>query len=356
MPGPDRNAPPADKELDNDMYMDMPMGEEEDDANRALGRVISRGLHFSVPFSFKLSKDKSSALLPLEFNALTTITSISLSADNSSSKKHIIELCHGAKHSEFKTVIARLLPGVIETVVPGLSLSAHTERAKLNLLYGEGPVDVTGTIEMDLSKDREVREYMAENDMMSMSDDEHGDLGAHKYDSGDNDDRAAVRAQIKRKLIENACEEPKRKVEPTVTFSDVTKASSTPKEEKPASKSKSSAERTFREVRGVKICDVKEGSGPALTQGKKASVTYVLRLGNETGKIIDQTTDNRKFKFRLGEGSVISGWEIGASGMKVGGKRILIIPPHLAYGKKGSPPEIPPNSTLYFELQLHNIN
>lgn len=355
MPGPDRHAPPADKELDNDMFMDMFMGEEEDDANRAISRVITRGLHFSVPFSFKLSKDNSSAFLPLEFNALTTITSISLSADNTSSKKHIIELCHGAKHSEFKTVIARLLPGVIETATPNLSLSAHTERAKLNLLYGEGPVDITGTIEMDLSKDREVREYMAENDMMDALGDGHAGCCAHN-DDGDDDDRDAIRSQIKQKLMENAQHEPKRKSELAVTFSEAGKSSGVAKEEKSVTKPKGSAERTFREVRGVKICDVKEGSGPALTQGKKASVTYVLRLGSETGKIIDQTTDNRKFKFRLGEGSVISGWEIGASGMKVGGKRILIIPPHLAYGKKGSPPEIPPNSTLYFELQLHNIN
>lgn len=138
----------------------------------------------------------------MEFNALTTITSISLSADNSSSKKHIIELCHGAKHSEFKTVIARLLPGVTETILPGLSLSAHTERAKLNLLYGEGSVDITGTIEMDLSKDREIREYMAENDMLSTLDD-HRECNAHKCDDGD-DDKAAVRAQIKQKLVENA--------------------------------------------------------------------------------------------------------------------------------------------------------
>lgn len=354
MPGHNRNAPPADKELDDDMHMDMFMGEDEDGADRALGRVISRGLHFSVPFSFKLSKDNSSAFLPLEFNALTTITSISLSADNSSSKKHIIELCHGAKHSEFKTVIARLLPGVTETILPGLSLSAHTERAKLNLLYGEGSVDITGTIEMDLSKDREIREYMAENDMLSTLDD-HRECNAHKCDDGD-DDKAAVRAQIKQKLVENACREPKRKAELAVTFGDAAKSNEVTKEDKPVPKQKGSVERTFREVRGVKICDVKEGSGPALTQGKKASVTYVLRLGNETGKIIDQTTDNRKFKFRLGEGSVISGWEIGASGMKVGGKRILIIPPHLGYGKKGSPPEIPPNSTLYFELQLHSLN
>lgn len=356
MPGPDRHASPTDKELDNDAFMDMFMDEEEDDANRALGRVISRGLHFSVPFSFKLSKDNSSASLPLEFNALTTITSISLSSDNTSSKKHIIELCHGAKHSEFKTVIARLLPGVIETTMPNLSLSAHTERAKLNLLYGDGPVDITGTIEMDLSKDREVREYMTENDMMDAMDDDHEGCCTNKHDVDDNYDRDATHSQIKRKLMENAQQEPKRKAELAVTFDNTEKSGGAAKEEKPVSKPKSSTERTFREVRGVKICDVKEGSGPALTQGKKASVTYVLRLGNETGKIIDQTTDNRKFKFRLGEGSVISGWEIGASGMKVGGKRILIIPPHLAYGKKGSPPEIPPNSTLYFELQLHNIN
>jgi len=60
----------------------------------------------------------------------------------------------------------------------------------------------------------------------------------------------------------------------------------------------------------------------------------------------------RPFAFRLGSPEVIQGWNIGMAGMKVGGKRNLLVPAHLAYGAKGSPPDIPPNSPLIFEVHV----
>ncbi|KAK4883663.1 hypothetical protein RN001_006982 [Aquatica leii] len=61
------------------------------------------------------------------------------------------------------------------------------------------------------------------------------------------------------------------------------------------------------------------------------------------------------FKFRLGKQEVIKGWDVGVVGMKVGGRRRIICPPAMAYGQKGSPPAIPPNSSLVFEVELKNV-
>ncbi|CAK9800084.1 46 kDa FK506-binding nuclear protein [Anthophora plagiata] len=76
----------------------------------------------------------------------------------------------------------------------------------------------------------------------------------------------------------------------------------------------------------------------------------------KNGKKFDSTTQGTGFKFRLGKGEVIKGWDIGIVGMKVGGKRRITIPPAMAYGAKGSPPVIPGNSTLVFEVELKNVH
>ncbi|KAK0161827.1 hypothetical protein PV327_008239 [Microctonus hyperodae] len=105
---------------------------------------------------------------------------------------------------------------------------------------------------------------------------------------------------------------------------------------------------------GVQIEDIKPGNGPVAKQGKMVSVYYVGRLKN--GKKFDSTTNGNGFKFRLGKGEVIKGWDVGVQGMKVGGKRRITIPPAMAYGAKGSPPVIPGNSTLTFEVELKNVH
>ena len=101
----------------------------------------------------------------------------------------------------------------------------------------------------------------------------------------------------------------------------------------------------------VEIVDVKTGEGPGPAEkGDTVVVSYKGQL--EDGSVFDKA---KTFDFVLGCGDVIKGWDIGISGMRVGGKRQLVVPPKLGYGKKGAGPEIPPNATLYFTVKLKDI-
>jgi FKBP-type peptidyl-prolyl cis-trans isomerase len=104
----------------------------------------------------------------------------------------------------------------------------------------------------------------------------------------------------------------------------------------------------------LKIEDVVVGDGAEAVTGKKVSVHYTGTLTN--GSKFDSSLDRgRPFDFPLGGGRVIKGWDQGVAGMKVGGKRRLTIPPELAYGARGFPPVIPPDSTLIFEIELLSV-
>lgn len=98
--------------------------------------------------------------------------------------------------------------------------------------------------------------------------------------------------------------------------------------------------------------DLKKGSGPTAEAGDEVTVQYV-GVNYKTGKEFDSSwSRNEPFPFTLGSSSVIPGWEEGVEGMKLGGRRELIIPPELAYGPAGSPPAIGPNETLVFVIDL----
>ena len=104
----------------------------------------------------------------------------------------------------------------------------------------------------------------------------------------------------------------------------------------------------------VVIQDIKTGTGAEATPGTSVTVNYVGKLQN--GTVFDQSASHGgPFQFGLGAGQVIPGWEQGIQGMKVGGERILIIPPSLGYGAQQVGP-IPPNSTLIFDVQLVSVN
>jgi FKBP-type peptidyl-prolyl cis-trans isomerase len=104
----------------------------------------------------------------------------------------------------------------------------------------------------------------------------------------------------------------------------------------------------------LEIQDQLVGNGPAAESGQTVSVHYTGTLPD--GSKFDSSLDRgRPFEFTLGQGRVIKGWEQGVLGMKVGGKRKLVIPPDLGYGARGFPPVIPANATLHFEIELLGV-
>jgi FKBP-type peptidyl-prolyl cis-trans isomerase FkpA len=104
----------------------------------------------------------------------------------------------------------------------------------------------------------------------------------------------------------------------------------------------------------LEIENLREGTGPEARAGQTVVVHYTGTLTN--GQKFDSSRDRGEgFAFPLGGGRVIKGWDQGVAGMKVGSVRKLTIPPHLAYGERGFPPVIPPNSTLVFEVELLQI-
>ena len=113
----------------------------------------------------------------------------------------------------------------------------------------------------------------------------------------------------------------------------------------------------------VQIEDLQEGTGEAAKRGQQAEVLYALwlydpREADHRGRKVDGTDQHggMPFGLRLGAGQVIRGWEVGVEGMKVGGKRRLVIPPAMGYGAHGAGGVIPPGATLLFEIELLSVH
>ena len=108
--------------------------------------------------------------------------------------------------------------------------------------------------------------------------------------------------------------------------------------------------------------DVKLGTGAEAISGHLVAVHYTGWLYDEKapehkGKKFDSSRDRgNPFRFPLGEGRVIRGWDVGVAGMKVGGQRTLVIPPEMGYGGRGAGGVIPPNATLLFDVELLGVN
>ncbi len=105
---------------------------------------------------------------------------------------------------------------------------------------------------------------------------------------------------------------------------------------------------------GLKYVDLVEGTGASPKKGKTVTVHYTGTLDNGT-KFDSSRDKGQPYSFAIGTGRVIKGWDEGLMTMKVGGRRKLIVPPSLGYGTAGSPPNIPPNSTLNFDVELLDV-
>jgi peptidylprolyl isomerase len=105
---------------------------------------------------------------------------------------------------------------------------------------------------------------------------------------------------------------------------------------------------------GLQYTDLVEGNGASPEKGKTVTVHYTGTL--QDGTKFDSSRDrNDPFKFKIGVGQVIKGWDEGVATMKVGGRRQLVVPPELGYGSRGIGP-IPPNSTLIFDVELLGVS
>ena len=115
-------------------------------------------------------------------------------------------------------------------------------------------------------------------------------------------------------------------------------------------------------VTSLQINDVKTGTGTQAVNGRIVTVHYTgwvysTSAADHHGKQFDSSRNvgRTPFSFTLGVGQVIPGWDQGVAGMRVGGQRTLIIPPNLGYGSGGFPPDIPPNATLVFDVELLDV-
>ncbi|KAF9146403.1 peptidylprolyl isomerase fpr4 [Mortierella sp. GBA39] len=239
------------------------------------------------------------------------------------------------------------------------SLTAgKAEQQTLDLVFTEGEeitFSVSGENSVHLSgnylPDDEGMDFDSDEEDMYGDEDEE-DIDEDEEDEEDDEEETVIVTKGAKRVAQ--FEEPKKAAAAVPEKKQkVTEAKAVPvKKEEPKKKEAAPKKEDNKKVlaNGLIIEDVKVGTGAAAKSGKKIGMRYIGRL--TTGKVFDKNTSGKPFNFNLGRGEVIKGWDLGIQGMMLGGERRLTIPPALAYGAQGAPPDIPRNATLVFEVKL----
>jgi len=225
-----------------------------------------------------------------------------------------------------------------EFIIANLSLDIFNESLDLSFSQGENicfKVEGPGTVHLSGNLEGPT----IENEDQSESEDESSDNESEssaEESSSESQTKVIIQDEVKTKL-----KEPKVKLKAPV------------KDKKAPNKTVKHATKTGDSkggVSGVLVEDLVEGHGQTARRGNGVGLYYKGWLQSNS-KVFDACLSGKPFKFKLGSGQVIAGWDKGVAGMKVGGKRRLTISPFMGYGSSGAPPRIPPNATLVFDVE-----
>ncbi|KAJ2739086.1 peptidylprolyl isomerase fpr3 [Coemansia sp. Cherry 401B] len=200
----------------------------------------------------------------------------------------------------------------------------------------------------DAEADERIRELTSDEEAELMAEAE-----SQEESSEDQQPEPVTEVKIKKQAKKAEQAEKKRKAAAAAEKEAEKEAKKPKKDDKKEAKkeeAKKEKSKTLNLQGGVVAEVKKEGTGSGVKKGARVGMYYIGKL--TSGKVFDQNTKGKPFWFRLGKGEVISGWDVGIAGMKKGGERRLTIPAAMAYGKRGAPPDIPPNATLVFDIRL----
>ncbi|KAJ1961942.1 peptidylprolyl isomerase fpr3 [Dipsacomyces acuminosporus] len=216
---------------------------------------------------------------------------------------------------------------------------------ELEEMIQEGLIDPSILEEDDDDADYDSDDAEADDRIREIADEEEEDLEDELEEEDIPEPEPVKEVKIKKQAEKK--DNKKRKAEAEAPAEE---APAKAKKEKKEKKKEEKKPKTIQLPGGIVVEDKKEGTGPEAKKGKRVAMHYIGKLTN--GKVFDQNTKGKPFWFRLGAGEVIKGWDLGIAGMKKGGERRLTIPGPMAYGKRGAPPDIPPNATLVFDVRL----